>query len=363
MASGEDSTTGEGTSSGTEQNHALVAMQRLIDSSVQSALQPITSELRTVMGQLQSGISLAPSNTAPPPSTGGEPNWASISGGIPVVSDPYQPRQGGGVAGVLGAAALGAVGSGCTPSGSGALPQKLNLAGLPTFNPGGQAQGWGLQAGLGEATPGALGGQFPLLQPLAQPQAGGIIVSYSSPPVPTKLATKIWNGEYVDLNMLLPFRLGAPEPSLVEALQGHNKEGKQITTIQQWVVCFNAYMSVLAIQQPNRIRDLLASIIVKAANDYEGNPWLSYDVHFRSLASSIRLQCWGRVDQALRSQHFCRANTSLAKGDALSIGPYNKEGQSSAVVMKSSQPSSRGKDRVVPYQKVPLPEMKPGRLP
>ena len=132
MASGEDSTTAEGTSSGTEQNHALVAVQRLIDRSVQSALQPITSELRTVMGQLQSGISLAPSNTAPPPSTGGEPNWASISGGIPGVSDPYQPRQGRGVAGLLGsamagAAALGAVGAGCTPSGSGALPQMLNL--------------------------------------------------------------------------------------------------------------------------------------------------------------------------------------------------------------------------------------------
>lgn len=31
---------------------------------------------------------------------------------------------------------------------------------------------------------------------------------------------KIWRGEYIDLNMLLPHRLGAPEPTLTEALQG-----------------------------------------------------------------------------------------------------------------------------------------------
>ena len=55
------------------------------------------------------------------------------------------------------------------------------------------------------------------------------------------------------------------------------KDEKQITTIEQWVVCFSAYMSVMAIQTPGRIRDLLAyeALILKAAHDYEGTPWLS----------------------------------------------------------------------------------------
>ena len=94
--------------------------------------------------------------------------------------------------------------------------------------------------------------------------------------------------------------------------------------IEQWVVCFNAYMSVLAIQQPQRIRDRLAYslIITKAAHDYTGRPWLSYDVHFRTLAASMRLQTWARVDQALWSQHFNRAAVQREGGNALSIGPY-----------------------------------------
>ena len=66
-----------------------------------------------------------------------------------------------------------------------------------------------------------------------QPPGGDVLVSYSSPPISMKMAVKIWNGDYTDLNLLLSYRLGAPEPSLVETLQGRSKEGKQITSIQQ----------------------------------------------------------------------------------------------------------------------------------
>ena len=37
-------------------------------------------------------------------------------------------------------------------------------------------------------------------------QTGGIVVSHASPPVPLKLASKIWSGEFVDLSMLLPYK-------------------------------------------------------------------------------------------------------------------------------------------------------------
>ena len=114
----------------------------------------------------------------------------------------------------------------------------------------------------------------------------------------------------MDLNLLLPHRLGAPEPTLADALQNKAKEQKQIETIEHWVVCFNAYMSVMTLKFPKRIRDLLAylSIITKAAHDYEGTPWLSYDTHFRTLAVSMRLQHLGQVDQSLWSQNFNRAS-------------------------------------------------------
>lgn len=46
-----------------------------------------------------------------------------------------------------------------------------------------------------------------------------VIVGQSSPPIPAKVVERIWRGAHVDLNMLLPHRLGAPEPTLTEVLQ------------------------------------------------------------------------------------------------------------------------------------------------
>jgi hypothetical protein len=88
-----------------------------------------------------------------------------------------------------------------------------------------------------------------------------------------------------------------------------------------------AFDSVVALQQP---QDLLAysSIIVKAAHDYEGKPWLSYDTHFRTLATTMGLQFWGQVDQSLWSQHFNRATLRSEASSALAIGPYQEEEKS-----------------------------------
>ena len=151
----------------------------------------------------------------------------------------------------------------------------------------------------------------------------GVVVGPSSPPVPGKIAEKIWWGEYVDLSMLLPHRLGAPEPTLAEALQKRTRDDKLITTIEQWVVCFSAYMSVLVLKNPSRIRDLLAyqALIVKAAHDYEGTPWLSYDAHFRSLAATMQLANWSSPDQTIWSQYFNRAMPKRSGISPLSVGP------------------------------------------
>ncbi len=190
---------------------------------------------------------------------------------------------------------------------------------------------------------------------------GSVVVSHASPPIPAKLVLRIWRGEYVDMNNLLPYRLGAPEPTLADTLQIRQRELKQITSIEQWVVCFNAFISVIALQQPHRVRDLLAysSIITKAAHDYEGNPWLAYDVHFRTLAASMQLPTWGQVDQALWSQHFNRATVRVKDGgSALAIGPYSTgqaegadAGHSSSQARSGGKPTStgKGKERVSPY--------------
>ena len=110
--------------------------------------------------------------------------------------------------------------------------------------------------------------------------------------MPAKLVWKIWRGECIDLNLLLLHRLGVPEPTLADALRHKTKELKEIECTEHWVVCFNTYVSVMALRHPHRVRDLLAysSIITKAAHNFEGTPWLSYDAHFCNLAATMQLQ-------------------------------------------------------------------------
>ena len=107
--------------------------------------------------------------------------------------------------------------SGLTPSGDGSLPPGLALPCLQAFQPALSS------VGATQSRPQLGRNDLPLstLAPSAASAAtsvGGVIVGHLLPPVPTKLVWKIWRGEYIDLNLLLPHRLGAPEPTLADAL-------------------------------------------------------------------------------------------------------------------------------------------------
>ena len=86
-----------------------------------------------------------------------------------------------------------------------------------------------------------------------------ILVGPSSPPIPLKLAQKIWRNEFIELHELLPARLGIPEPTLLDVLS-------QKVLRQQWALCFNSYITVLAMKQPQWLGVLLAysSVIINA---------------------------------------------------------------------------------------------------
>ena len=133
----------------------------------------------------------------------------------------------------------------------------------------------------------------------------------ASPPIPAKIAEKIWRGEYVELQELLPARLRAPGPTILDALlqPDRMKQKKTITTIQEWIGCFNTFISVVAMRNPEQVRDLLAysSTIVKASQDFEGTPWLEYDIHFRRQLATQTKQQWETIDASLWTMYFARA--------------------------------------------------------
>ena len=73
---------------------------------------------------------------------------------------------------------------------------------------------------------------------------------------------------------------------------------------------FNMYTAVLTMKQPNKIKDLLeySSIIVKTSRDFEGTPWLEYDVQFRKDVALDTTRSWAAIDTSRWTLCFANAN-------------------------------------------------------
>ena len=153
-----------------------------------------------------------------------------------------------------------------------------------------------------------------------------IVVSSSSPPIPLKIAEAIWQGEFIDLSQLLPAKLGAEEPTVLDLFDADKKKKEKekfrIKTIEQWIRCFNAFIAITARKQPDRIADLLAysSWIVKQSQDYEGTPWLSYDTQLRKEAAADGNKEWASVKMNIWALHFGRATPKERSNDQEATG-------------------------------------------
>ena len=125
------------------------------------------------------------------------------------------------------------------------------------------------------------------------------------------LAEKIWRGEFIALHALLPSRLTTPRTNSTRfaVKQGEIHTQKTISTIQEWVTCFNAYISLIWVRQPVRVPDLLvySSIIVRASGQCVDAPWLSYDAQFRREAATRPGTPWVVIDSSIWTLHFSRA--------------------------------------------------------
>ena len=183
-----------------------------------------------------------------------------------------------------------------------------------------------------------------ILPPTEKAQsAEAITVGPSSPPLPKRLADRIWKGEYIDLRELLPSHLGVPEPTVFDLFSKTERirPRKHISSIQDWMLCFNTFISIVAMRNPERVRDLLAysSLIVKASTDYDDTPWLDYDSHFRRQAATKPNEPWSQIDASLWTVYFSRGRAKNS---------YSEVGKNP----DSSTRSSKG--RVNPYTTTPI---------
>ena len=165
-----------------------------------------------------------------------------------------------------------------------------------------------------QTTTASRAGDPPLLVPLNTPLASlsapqsthsteAISVGPCSPPVPKKLAERIWRKEFIDFRDLLPSQLGGPEPTVFDLFAKTDKARpkKYISSIQEWVICFNTLSTIVLMCEPERTADLLAycSTIIKTSMDYDDMPWLDYDMHFRQQAAMKPNEPWVHLDAAL----------------------------------------------------------------
>ena len=109
---------------------------------------------------------------------------------------------------------------------------------------------------------------------------------------------------------LLPDRMGtSPKSSYGDSESAKQKfKRRPISSIIEWVQCFNVYLSVVCRTCPGRIPDLLAyqMLIIEASMVYEGNAWLGYDRRFRQAAAATPHMQWSKTDTDFVALGFYR---------------------------------------------------------
>lgn len=136
---------------------------------------------------------------------------------------------------------------------------------------------------------------FRHLNNLDLPQAGGLILSPALDPVPHRLVQRIQSRQFVELrelladNMTLRQRYDAAIGFLpISLLPSAGPRYREISTLLQWVYCFNLYMAVRTSDPVTRDMFSLLTyscLIMREAMCHEGSGWLQYDRTFRRQIS------------------------------------------------------------------------------
>ncbi len=127
----------------------------------------------------------------------------------------------------------------------------------------------------------------------------GVYVGDGLPPVPAKLAAKIRRGEFVEKGELLPEFWSMPKVDDGEARRdGKSRRTRKVTDIFTWLHCFGSYVSVLGLQAPKRIPELMVymTTTVRVSQGYSGLAWVRYDAAFRRQAALTGNSRWSVIN-------------------------------------------------------------------
>ena len=125
--------------------------------------------------------------------------------------------------------------------------------------------------------------------------------------LPPKLRKKILDLEYIEMAELLPESWQAVEETLSCCHQsGRRLKRAPVTDILTWLDCYATLVAVLCTVYAQFSPEFMAyqKTILKAARDFEGTCWVTYDSCYRRQAALNKDLSWSRRDPDLYQEAF-----------------------------------------------------------
>ena len=144
---------------------------------------------------------------------------------------------------------------------------------------------------------------------MEEEKCGPCVLGEGLPPIPTRLVSQIWRGEFVDMADLLQDNLEAErrrgrddgEPSG----RSSRPTWREMSDMLSWAQCFCTYVAVVAEKQPGRVRQLAyQATMLREARRCGGPGWRAYDAMFRQLAAAEPSTDWSRLNPSLYATIF-----------------------------------------------------------
>ena len=76
---------------------------------------------------------------------------------------------------------------------------------------------------------------------------------------------------------------------------------RRVMDIKVWAQCFANYIRVVAVNEPEKVADLLSYMIdiIRASQDFEGSAWVTYDDTFRRQVANNKEKIWSNINTSL----------------------------------------------------------------
>ena len=140
-----------------------------------------------------------------------------------------------------------------------------------------------------------------------------VFIGQGLPTVPKTLVNKIQRWEFVDLAELLPATSAhdtatetAAQFTLFLGYELTHARKRQINTITEWVQAFSVLAAIILPKFPAYTVQMMAyqPTILKAAQQYDGLQWWTYDTLFRVAAAATGKRDWSHLDINLYTRFF-----------------------------------------------------------